>query len=110
MSEIIPFRPVAQRKGKRLEDPRHLARLRTLGCVVCGRRPVEIHHVLGESNTSASRGMGRRNGDDKACALCPEHHRELHSGGQRSYEIKHGLEATADWLWKCTQEGDELDD
>lgn len=62
-------------KPGRAEDPAHLARVRSLPCIVCQRNgldqttPTEAHHIR------ASVGMGQKAGDHEAVALCASHHR-----------------------------------
>lgn len=82
-SPINPKRTKPRREGPkaprikpgRVEDPAHLARVRSLPCIVCQRNgldqttPTEAHHIR------ASVGMGQKAGDHEAVALCASHHR-----------------------------------
>ena len=57
-----------------LRDPEHLARVRTLPCLVCGAGGVQAHHLrLG------LRTMGVRKPDSACVPLCFYHHGRLHA-------------------------------
>jgi len=60
-------------KAGRVEDPAHLARVRSLPCIVCqaGNQitPTEAHHIRDGV------GMGQKAGDHEAIPLCSFHHR-----------------------------------
>jgi hypothetical protein len=55
-------------------DARHMARVAELPCVICGRHPVQVHHVIHDRHAQ------RRAADTETIPLCPDHHRELHAG------------------------------
>lgn len=62
--------PAPRIKPGRVEDPKHLARVRSLPCVVCGAAPPnEAHHPR------EGQGMGQKAGDYQAISLCPACHR-----------------------------------
>ncbi len=68
------------RKRKRPgDDKTHLHNIALLPCMVCGRGPVQVHHLL--RVPGGKRGMGSRNEDRWAVPLCVNHHRELHADG-----------------------------
>lgn len=58
---------------------RHMGRVASLPCCVCGAQPVEVHHIL------EGRTPGRRSPDWLAIPLCPDCHRGSFNGihGQR---------------------------
>lgn len=82
-SQINPKRTTPRRKGepatrikaKRLEDPAHLARVRSLPCLICHAgystqtTPTEAHHIR------QGVGMGQKASDHETISLCSWHHR-----------------------------------
>ena len=66
-------KPAPRIKPERVEDPAHLARVRSLPCIVCqpGNQatPTEAHHIRDGV------GMGQKAGDHEAIPLCSLHHR-----------------------------------
>src|SRR5258708_151865 len=84
-------------KTERLRSPRHLAWIRTLPCSVpgCTGAMVQAHHIRVRAGT------GLKPSDRHCVGLCLLHHTEGHTGGWRSFEIKHGvdLSAIAARLW-----------
>jgi hypothetical protein len=62
---------------KRLRDPSHLRRLTTMPCLICGRKPVQAHHLT----FAQARALGRKSSDEYAVPLCAIHHRDLHDHG-----------------------------
>lgn len=97
MSRVVNIGEVRQREGDRLRSRHHLVFVATHGCAVCGRRPVQVHHLLHYTG-GTKRAMGKRAGDDKTVPLCQEHHAAAHQA-PASFETKYGLEATARHLW-----------
>lgn len=63
-----------------IKAKRHMGRVASLPCAVCGAQPVEVHHILD------GRTPGRRSPDWLTIPLCPDCHRGSHNGihGQRS--------------------------
>jgi hypothetical protein len=61
-------------------DKKHMDRVASLGCCLCGACPVELHHVL------EGRTPGRRASNWLVIPLCPDCHRGSHNGihGQRA--------------------------
>lgn len=51
---------------------RHMARVATLPCCLCGATPVEVHHIL------EGRIPGRRSSDWTTIPLCADCHRGRH--------------------------------
>lgn len=60
----------------RVRSAKHLAWVRTQGCLICGGLS-HAHHLM----TAQPSAMGLKSGDDYAVPLCPEHHRQLHEHG-----------------------------
>ena len=58
---------------------RHMGRVASLPCCVCGAEPVEVHHIM------EGRTPGRRASDWLTLPVCPLHHRDNKHGihGQR---------------------------
>lgn len=71
------------------KNPKHLAMLAQLPCVICGSKPVEIHHLR------TGVGMGRKSPDETTISLCPAHHRtsneSIHYLGRKAFEKFHGV-------------------
>ena len=75
-------------------DPKHLTFVRSCGCCVPGcrsRTAVHAHHV----RTSKNSGMGMKPSDRETVPLCAEHHQELHTKGNRTFEARHGIDLAA---------------
>lgn len=51
-----------------LAERRHLARVASLACFICGATPCEVHHVR------SGQGMGQRASNWLVIALCPDDH------------------------------------
>lgn len=77
-------------ESKRFVDEAHLAFIRTLPCIACGRTGCDVHHLL----RTAERGMGRKSDDNHTLPMCHEQHMELHTdGNERRYLLAHaGIE------------------
>ena len=73
-------------KHKPIRDRKHLAWIRALPCLVCGRTPCDPHHIRYGSNS----GVGTKPGDDFTIPLCHTHHRELHDKGELRYLYDYG--------------------
>ncbi len=81
--------PAPRIKAKRLEDPAHLARVRSLPCLICGTVPSEAHHIR------QGVGMGQKAGDHEAINLCAWHHRTgpmAFHAGPGVFQAIHGTE------------------
>lgn len=75
---------------KRPRNPRYLAWIRTLPCVVCGaRRGIEASHT-------GPHGLGQKSPDTSAIPLCARHHRTGHDSyhrlGPRRFSEIHDLD------------------
>ena len=64
-------------KTVRLRDPEHRKFVAQQPCLVCGRTPVDAHHL----RFAQPRAMGRKVSDEFTVPLCRLHHRELHRVG-----------------------------
>lgn len=60
-----------------LKSKKHLKRVASLGCMLCGNPDAVAHHLL----RVETKGMGRKNGDEWAVNLCHRHHDALHRNG-----------------------------
>ncbi len=69
-----------------LRDPDHLARIRTLPCIVSGTLGVDAHHVR-----IGLRTMGVRKSDARAVPLSRIKHNELHSMKEDAFWEMHGI-------------------
>lgn len=69
------------------EDPKHLARLRSLPCAMysksarlLGREELLCDGPVAPHHSTHGRGMGQRSHDHEAFPLCLKHHTEFHLG------------------------------
>jgi hypothetical protein len=87
---------------RRYRDKTHLALVAAESCLVCGRKPVDPHHV----RFAQDRALGRKVSDEFTVPLCRSHHRELHrSGDEYLWWENRGLDPlkVARKLWKKTR-------
>jgi hypothetical protein len=75
-----------QRRPRKRNEAR-LNEVRAEPCLICSDPvTVEAHHPrIGVI------GMGRKNDDDKAVALCGRHHRELHRMNEAEFWASYGI-------------------
>lgn len=66
--------------------PEHLAFIRSLPCLVCGRAPSEAAHLPGQ------RGMGQKRSDLETGPLCRIHHAQQHLVGWPRFILLHDLD------------------
>jgi hypothetical protein len=88
--------------ARRHRDKAHLKFVASQPCLVCGRRPVDPHHV----RFAQKRALGRKVSDEFTVPLCRSHHRELHrSGDEFRWWDNAGIDPlkTARKLWKRTR-------
>jgi len=71
-------------KSPRHRDSGFLERIRGMGCIVCGIRPVDAHHLK-------SRAAGGPDTASNVVPICRKHHTESHTIGQRSFSKKYAL-------------------
>ena len=75
-------------KERRIRDKGHLAFVAGQPCLVCGRRPVQAHHL----RFAQPRAMGLKVSDEYTVPLCNGHHDELHrTGDERAWWARHGI-------------------
>lgn len=66
----LGLKPPPMTAARIREGKAHMARVAQLCCVICHRKPVEVHHVF------HGRYSQRRASDFETIPLCPQHHRE----------------------------------
>ena len=73
----------------RLRSTAHRNWVREHHCSVpgCQLMPIEVAHV----NRASTRGIGQKSSDAFTISLCREHHAESHRIGDRSFQLKHGI-------------------
>jgi len=103
MSRIISLNEVRQRRAREKSNKLHLDFVHQQGCCLCGRFPVEAHHLKMVDGVDLVTGTGRRAADRWAIPLCPDHHRGYH-GAPQSYQAKYGpvMEEMAKYLWSIS--------
>lgn len=95
--------PAAPRiKAKRVEDPEHLARVRSLPCLACQIEgaiqlwPTESHHIRRDTHWTCY-GKSQKAPDTETIPLCKLHHWngsycQSHGGSLVMFELKYGNE------------------
>lgn len=81
-------------KPPRAAERRHLARVREMACLTCGRYPSSAHHVVSD-------GFKRITKDHmRVVPLCPECHQygptAVHKIGHRAFNEMHGVDLLAE--------------
>lgn len=86
--------PSKGKKRPRAEDTKHLDWLRTLPCIITGTRPVDAAHIrYGDRAWGKRETGGAEKPDDCWCLpLCRQKHDEQHSGDERVFWARHGLD------------------
>jgi hypothetical protein len=86
MPDLFARGPLGQKAGKAKRDPARLAAVAKLACVICGSRPVQVHHVI------CGRYSQRKAPDSMTIPLCHFHH--LGAGGihqdKAAWQAAHG--------------------
>jgi hypothetical protein len=94
------------RRRPRVTFPGHLAWIRTLPCVITGRRDVEAAHIrFGDTRCGKpAPGMGAKPDDIFVLPLCREKHEEQHRGSEWAFWKEHGIDPhfVALALWAAT--------
>ncbi|TJW14332.1 MAG: DUF968 domain-containing protein [Mesorhizobium sp.] len=96
--EAFSNSPVKGQKRPRKEDGAHLKWIRTLPCVVSGKRPVDAAHVRYADDAYGKRptGGGEKPDDRWTVPLHRTLHTEgpdaQHSGSERAFWAKHGID------------------
>jgi len=76
------------KQPKRLKSPKHLAKVASLGCILCGS-PSQVHHIR------TGQGMGLKASDFDTIPLCERHHtgkEGIHTCGSRVWQMRFGTE------------------
>jgi hypothetical protein len=84
--------------SRRFRDREHVRLVAKQPCLICGRRPVDAHHL----RFAQSRALGRKVSDEFTVPLCRGHHREVHRcGDEAAWWQKAGIDPTvpARGLW-----------
>jgi len=86
--------PAKGQKRPRREDGKHLAWIRTLPCLVTGKRPVEAAHIRYADPVYGKRDVGKQEKPDDrwVVPLHPDMHREQHGGSEKAFWLKHGID------------------
>lgn len=91
------------KEAMEVRDPRHLAWIRTLPCVVTGKYGCEAAHISFADARfgKPERARGKKAGDDWTVPLSPDAHRDQHSRNERKYWADQGIDVTtlASRLW-----------
>lgn len=77
--------PVGLKAPKPKRNPAHMARVAKLPCVICSRKPVQVHHCIHDRFSQI------RTRDEYTIPLCPSCHAELHAGKQ-TWRDKYGAD------------------
>jgi len=86
---------------RRIRDQEHVKSVAKQACLVCGRRPADVHHL----RFAQSPALGRKVSDEFTVPLCRGHHREVHHcGDEATWWSKAGIDPTikARALWLKT--------
>ncbi len=117
LREINQATPVAPLNGRgllipketRIRDRDHLAFVARQPCLVCGRRPVQAHHL----KFAQPRSMSLKVSDEYTVPLCNGHHDALHkSGDERAWWARHGIIDPLKFaarLWAASRNGERED-
>lgn len=74
-------------KNKTKRSDKYKRFIRSLGCLICGRRGSECHH-----EPLFGRGTGIKGPDKESIPLCQEHHAERHVIGRSTFFKKYGVD------------------
>lgn len=72
--------------SKRAAVERWMEKVASLDCIICGARPVELHHIR------EGQGAAQRAPDVLCLPVCPEHHRGasgIHGLGRRGFQTRY---------------------
>ena len=64
----------------------HMARVAALECCICGRSPVQVHHL----RTPEFSGGGQKASDLFTIPLCKPCHDNFHATGRKKWEMQFG--------------------
>jgi ERF superfamily len=102
VSNRIDKSQLALPEPRRFRDKFHVRFVSKQPCMICGRQPVDAHHL----RFAQHRALGRKVSDEFIVPLCRGHHREAHrSGDEASWWKKAGIDptVTARALWLETR-------
>lgn len=89
---------IKRSKQKTADERKHLARIGSMPCCICGAQLVEVHHLRSQV------GMGRKASHFQTLPLCFEHHRGktgFHGLGSKAFQRKYGSEHDLlEWVMK----------
>src|SRR5262249_27416425 len=78
--------------ARRIRDRNHVKSVGQQPCLVCARRPADVHHL----RFAQASALGRKVSDEFTVPLCRGHHREVHScGDEAAWWKKLGIDAAA---------------
>lgn len=69
-----------------IRDKNHLAFIRKLPCIVCGKSPCEAAHI----RTNSGAGTGIKPGDDRVVPLCTMCHKKQHATSEVKFYYPYG--------------------
>jgi len=87
---------------RRLRDKAHLKFVASQPCLICGRNPVDAHHL----RFTQPRAMGLKVSDEFTVPLCRVHHRDVHSvGDEVAWWERRAIDplATSRMFWVSTR-------
>jgi hypothetical protein len=86
-------------KPKTAAERAHHAMVAQMPCLVCGKRPVDVHHVVGSAHFKGR--LEKRH--DRVVPLCKAHHdiqygprESVHALGHRGFYQAHGIDLMAE--------------
>ena len=88
--------------ARRYRNREHLRYVAQQACLICGRKPADLHHL----GFTQPRALGRKVSDEFAVPLCRGHHRAVHrSRDERAWWRQAGIDLikVARRLWRQTR-------
>jgi hypothetical protein len=98
LSKTIDKSVLRLSEPRRVRDREHVKSVVRNACLICGRRPVDAHHL----RFAQMRALGRKVSDEFTVPLCRGHHREVHRcGDEAAWWRTRGMDplVTARTLW-----------
>lgn len=90
-----PGQPRKVGKAKPGRDEKHLALIRQLPCIKCGKSPCDAAHVR-KADAEHGKAPGIMKPDDKwTLPLCHKHHMEQHREGENEFWARLGVDPIA---------------
>ena len=83
-----------RQRHPRIEDPAHLAYVRTLPCRICGRPGSDPAHIRSAAldHGKEHTGMGEKPDDCWVLPLCRHHHTEQHAANEMDWWASYGID------------------